>query len=407
MGGHVSRRHALSYARVVRTPGVLPALLSVYASALPFGILNLALLLFAKQRTGSIEVAGVVIAAFGLGNAFGLMVQGRFLDRGAPRRTIGGAGLLCTCTLVASAFCAPPSVPVPFYVALVGIAGATVPAVTTLVRSSLPFLVADAGERASAYALLAVLFQAAIASGPLLVAGTLLFAGPMVAILGAAGAVLVATAACLLAAAGLRTPRLAPGPRVGGRAQPSAGLRTVVSVGACVGIATGITSVAVPAAAIAHGRSVISGLAFGALAIGDLCGGMIVGGRLSRAWPVTARLEWSLVAAAAVSALAATATSRPVLLVPILYLGGVVGAPVGITLSTLLDHVVDRRNLAGAYSMLVSAGLAAAAAGSALAGSAMGIAGPAGLLFCGGGVLVVAQAWAIARRRSLVGDPDD
>jgi sulfite exporter TauE/SafE len=76
VGGHVSRRHALSYARVIRTPGVLPALLSVYAGALPFGILNLALLLLAKQRTGSIEVGGIVIAAFGLGNAVGLIVQG-------------------------------------------------------------------------------------------------------------------------------------------------------------------------------------------------------------------------------------------------------------------------------------------------------------------------------------------
>jgi MFS family permease len=287
------------------------------------------------------------------------------------------------------------------------VTGVTVPAVTTFVRSSLPALITDAGERASAYALLAVLFQAAIATGPLLVAGTLLFAGPMTAILGAAGAVLVATAACLLAAGGLRTPRRAPRTRAGGRARLSAGLRTVVSVGACVGIATGLTSVAVPAAAIAHGHSVISGLAFGALAIGDLCGGMVVGGRLSRAWPVTARLEWSLLGAAIVSTLAAAATSRPSFLVPVLFLGGVVGAPVGITLSTLLDHVVDRRHLAGAYAMLVSAGLAAAAGGSALAGSAVGIAGPAGLLFCGGGVLVVADVWAIARRDTFVGDPDD
>jgi predicted MFS family arabinose efflux permease len=379
----------------------------VYAGALPFGILNLALLLFVKQRTGSIELGGVVIAGFGLGNAVGLIVQGRFLDRGAPRWTIGGAGLLCTCMLVVSALCAPPRAPTLFYVALVGVAGATVPAVTTFVRSSLPALVADAGERASAYALLAVLFQAAVATGPLLVAGTLLFAGPMMAILGAAGAVLVATAACLLAAGGLRTARRAPGTRAGGRERPSAGLRTVVSVGACVGVATGLTSIAVPAAAIAHDQSVISGLAFGALAIGDLCGGMVVGGRLSRAWPVAARLEWSLLAAAIVSTLAAAATSRPILLVPILFLGGMVGAPVGISLSTLLDHVVDRRRLAEAYAMLVSAGLAAAAAGSALAGSAVGIAGPSGLLLCGGGVLVVADGWAIARRHTLVGSPGD
>ena len=296
--------------------------------------------------------------------------------------------------------------PTPFYVVLVGVAGATVPAVTTLVRSSLPALIADASDRASAYALLAVLFQAAVATGPLLVSCALLVAGPMTAILGAAGAVLVATAACLRAAGGLRTPRHAPRTRAGGRARASAGLRTVVSVGACVGIATGLTSVAVPAAAIAHGHSVISGLAFGALAIGDLCGGMVVGGRLSRELPITARLEWSLLAAAMVSTLASAATFRPILLVPVLFLGGVVGAPIGITLSTLLDHVVDRRHLAGAYALLVSGGLAAAAAGSALAGSAVGIAGPAGLLLCGGGVLVVADVWAIVRRYTLVGDQD-
>ena len=133
-----------------------------------------------------------------------------------------------------------PSVPAPFYVALVGVTGVTVPAVTTFVRSSLPALIADAGERASAYALLAVLFQAAVATGPLLVSCTLLVAGPMTAILGAPGAVLVATGACLLAAGGLRTPRRAPSARAGGRARLSAGLRTVVSVGACVGIATGL-----------------------------------------------------------------------------------------------------------------------------------------------------------------------
>ncbi|MGA3216586.1 MAG: MFS transporter [Acidimicrobiales bacterium] len=404
MGGHVSRRHVLSYARVIRTPGVLPALLSVYAGALPFGILNLALLLFVERRTGSIEVAGVVIASFGLGNAVGLIVQARFLDGGAPRRTIGAAGLLCTCMLVVSAFCAPPSVPPRFYFALVGVAGATVPAVTTFVRSSLPALVADLGERASAYALLAVLFQAAVATGPLLVSCTLLVAGPMAAILGAAGAVLVATAACLLAADGLQSRHRESSARAGGRPRSSAGLRTVVSVGACVGIATGLTAVAVPAAAIAHRHSVIAGLAFGALAIGDLCGGMIIGGRLGRAWSVTARLQCSLLAAAIASMMAAGASYRPVLLVPILFLGGVTGAPIGITLSTLLDQLVDSRHLAGAYAVLVSAGVAAAASGSALASSAMGVTGPAGPLLCGGAVLVVADVWSIARRRTFFSD---
>ena len=133
----------MSYARVIHVPGVAPALFSVYVSALPLGMLNLALLLFARERTGSIEVGAVVIAGFGLGNAVGLIAQGKFLDRGAARLTIGLTGLLCTCTLVASTLCPPPSVPTPFYIALVVIAGASVPAVTTFVRSSLPVLVTD------------------------------------------------------------------------------------------------------------------------------------------------------------------------------------------------------------------------------------------------------------------------
>ena len=406
MGGYVSRRHALSYARVLRTPGVLPALLSVYAGALPFGILNLALLLLVERRTGSIEAGGVAIAGFGLGNAVGLIFQGRLLDLGAPRRTIGGAGLLCTCMLVGSALCAPPSLPIPLYVALVGVAGGTVPAVTTFVRSSLPALVADSSERASAYALLAVVFQAAVAAGPLVVSLTLLVAGPMTAILAAAGAVLVATSACLLTAGGLKTPCRALRTRRSDRPRFSVGLLTVVSVAACVGTVTGLISVAVPAAAIAHGRSVISGFAFGALAVGDLCGGMVVGGRIGRTWLVTARLEWPLLAAACVLTLAAAASSRPILLVPILFLGGTVGAPVGIMLSTLLDRVVDRRRLAESYALLVSPGLAAAAGASALAGSTVGIAGPAGLLLCGGALLVTAAVWTMARRFTLVGDPD-
>jgi hypothetical protein len=165
--------------------------------------------------------------------------------------------------------------------------------------------------------------------------------------------------------------------------------------------------VAVPAAAIAHGLPVIAGLAFGALAIGDLCGGMIVGSRLGRTGLLSARLEWSLLAAAIVSTLAAVASFRPILFVPVLFLGGLIGAPVGITLSTLLDHVVDRRGLAGAYSLLVSAGLASAAVASAIAGGAVGTTAPARLLLGGAVALALADLCAVARRHSLVGEPND
>ena len=395
----------MSYARLVRIPGVVPVLLSVFVGALPIGILTLALLLFAKQRTGSIGVAGVVVAAFGIGNAVGLLVQGRLLDRFPPRWTIGVAGPLCAVVLVASSMSAPPHVSVPLYVALVGVGGLALPAVTTFARSGLPELFATADERAAAYALLSVVFQAALAIGPLLVSGTLLVASPMTAILEAAGIVLVATGLVMLAAVGHQVRRPRWQRSVNSRLRASPGLVTVVIIAMGVGLVAGLTIVAVPAAAIARDQSAISGLAFGALATGGLCGGLVVGWRLCAAHFRAFLLETSLLLTAGACALEASATLRPLLLVPVLFLGGVVAAPISIVLSTQLDHVVDRAHLAQAFATLVSSGLVASAVGSAVGGSAIHALGPGGLLLCAGGVLVVIVAWAAGRRSTIVGLP--
>ena len=54
--------------------------------SLPIGMFGLAILLLARDATGSFAVAGRIVGVFGLGNALGAVAQGRLMDRlGQPR----------------------------------------------------------------------------------------------------------------------------------------------------------------------------------------------------------------------------------------------------------------------------------------------------------------------------------
>jgi predicted MFS family arabinose efflux permease len=379
------RRHALFYVRVVMVPGVGRALLAVFLGALPIGMLNLALLMLAEQRTGSVGAGGLVAAAFGLGNAVGLLVQGRLLDRVGTRVALRTVSVPCAAMLAAAVLGGS----LPWLVVLAFGAGATLPAVTTAARAALPVLVADPERRAGAYALLAVAFSTAVAVGPLLVSGFLIGAGPGWAV--GTAAVLVLAAAALFTGS---TPR-----RAAERTSPTAGLRTLLVVAAGAGVAAGFTGVAVPAAAIAHRQAAVAGLAFAAMAAGDLCGGIAFGRRLGHgphAW-----LARSLLLGALAAAIAAAAAFRPVLLVPVMFAGGMLGAPVGITMSALLDRLAGHDGLAAAYATMVGVGLVSTAGGNALAGALLGTVRPAGLFGCAATALVLARIWASARRRTI------
>jgi hypothetical protein len=77
-------------------------------------------------------------------------------------------------------------------------------------------------------------------------------------------------------------------------------LLALYRVAACTGMATGMTTVAVPAVSQAAGLVVVAGIAFAASAVGDVIGAVIFG---SRRWPKTERQQLSvaLLAAACVA----------------------------------------------------------------------------------------------------------
>ncbi|MEA2320657.1 MAG: hypothetical protein QOD81_507, partial [Solirubrobacteraceae bacterium] len=82
------------YARILRTPHVLPLMVAALVARLPIGIHSLAIVLFLRERTGSYAVAGVVAAAFALGAGAGAPLAGRLVDRFGQGRVLVPAALL-------------------------------------------------------------------------------------------------------------------------------------------------------------------------------------------------------------------------------------------------------------------------------------------------------------------------
>ena len=161
--------------------------------------------------------------------------------------------------------------------------GATLPQLPAAMRSLWNALVDDPEERATAYALVAVVFEMAVVTAPVLVAGIVAVASPAAAVI-AAAALGTGAAVGFTATAASRAWR---GERheVGWLGPlAAAGMRTVFAVLAAFGTAVGVVQVAVPAFAAARGSAAMGGVLLAALSAGSLVGGLVYG---ARGWPGT------------------------------------------------------------------------------------------------------------------------
>ena len=69
--------------------------------SMPIGMFGLAILLLARETTGSFASAGRVVGAFGLANAFGAVAQGRLMDRLGQARVLRAAAVVHALALIA------------------------------------------------------------------------------------------------------------------------------------------------------------------------------------------------------------------------------------------------------------------------------------------------------------------
>lgn len=383
------------YVRLLRVPGAaLPALAS-FVGALPIGMLTLSVLLFVRSSTGSFALAGAVSGALTAGNAIGLLLQGRLIDRYGQPRVLVPTGLGCLGSLVLLVISA--KAPLGWLMLLAFVAGACIPAVLSCMRVLWPELVAERDRRDTAYAMLSMQFQVALIVGPLVVSALLLVAQPALAVLVAG--VMAGGAGILFAATPASRQWQPPVPAKAVRGS-SAGSRTLLVGGVLAGLSAGLIAVGIPAVAVASDAASFAGVLFAALSAGELVGGAAYG---ARAWrtPHVRRLLGAQLLGTGALLLAAAAAGWPFALLAALAVLGLVLTPAAISSSALLDDVAQAGSLTQAYTSIVAASLVGAAAGNALGGWIVAHFAPWTPFALAAASLAVAALWTAIRRFSL------
>jgi MFS family permease len=392
------RAGARRYGRLLSLPGARAPVLASAAGSLPIGMYGLAILLLARDTTGSYAEAGRVVGAFGLANAFGAVAQGRLMDRiGQPpvlRAAAAGhvlalAGLLFAAGRDASGWV--------LAVCAIG-AGLCVPQLPGAMRSLWGALVSDEPSRQAAYALVTIVFEVAVMTAPVLVAGIVAVASPAVAV--AVAAAFGGGAALAFAATG-GSRRWRGTPHAVGWLGPlvAPGMRTLVIVLIAFGAAIGIVQVAVPAFAEAHGTPATAGLLLAAVSLGSLVGGIVYGARDWPGAPSRRLVVLMLVLGGAYAVLAAART--PWLLGGLLLLPGLLLAPTNVVSSTLLDTVAPPGTVTEAFAVTVMAVVSGIALGNAAGGLIVDGASYEVAVICSGGAAVAGAVAALLRRGSL------
>src|SRR4051812_6224763 len=246
------------YLALLRRPYVARLNAAAVLCGLPFGMRPLAVVLFAREATGSYGSASVVAAGVAVGTAFLAPLRGRAVDRRGAGRVIPLTAVAHTIAIggliVAGLADAPMGVLALFAIAS---GGALPPVGTTLRTLILDGLTGD--DIDLAMSMQALLNEIFFFTGPLAAALLIAVGSPALA-LGVMAVLVLAGALVFAATPPVRDHRGAPSP--GGRwavlAHP--GMRTLMVVFATSGVAFGGFDVALPAFADEHGSAAVGGV---------------------------------------------------------------------------------------------------------------------------------------------------
>ena len=381
------------YRELLAQPGVAVAYAAGIAARLPVSMYALAVLLLVQRRTGSLADAGLVTACAATGYALAGPALARLADRRGPTRP-----LLATAAASAAAFVALVTVPVPAMAAVALLAGATLPPVAACQRALWPRLV-PAGVLDTALAVDAMLLDAFLIAGPLLVTAVIALANPTAAIL--VTAALLTTGATWFA--------LLPfvrAQRPSGRGRPdlagplrAAGIRTLVATIGLTGVALGSVRITLVGFAENRGNPDMAGLLYTALGIGSIAGGLWYGARTWRA-PAEHRYTALLAIFGVAAPTLLAATSLPAM-AALAAVAGLALAPVTIGEFVLVRQCAPDGTVTEAYAWAITATFAGGAAGTALAAALVDHAGWRAGVPLVSASLAVAAGTALIRRRDL------
>ncbi|WP_309095030.1 MFS transporter [Streptomyces sp.] len=354
---------ATGYLEILRARHAARLLVGTLVGRLPNATAAIAIVLFVRAEGGTYSLAGALAAVYGVANAVGQPVLGRFVDlRGQPRVQLPAA-VLSALAMAAFAFLGIGSLPLAYLA--VAAAGLFTPPLEGGLRALWPSVLRREDQVHTAYAMDAVAQEVMFTAGPLLV--TL-----CVSLWSAQAALLVLNVVGVLGALSVvvsppsRAWRSAPREAHWLGALRSSGLLALLAAFLFIGMALGSITVASVPYADDHGGDAVYGWLMAALGFGALVGGAVYGARQWAGEP--ARRLRVLVALLVVCYLPLMLMPDAVPMVALTALAGVFLAPAIACAFVLVDRHAPRGTVTEAFSWLVTTFTVGHSVGTGVAG---------------------------------------
>jgi predicted MFS family arabinose efflux permease len=277
------------YREILRTPGILPVLLSSVVARLPVGALGLIYVLRTREMTGSYAAGGIVAAAQAVAYGIGSPVLGRMVDRRGQTPVIPVCAVVSGLALAGFA-ALPDGAPLGLAIALAAVGGASVAPLTACQRAIWNERLAPS-TRQAAYALDSVVFEFVYIAGPLL-------------LVTAVGAWSLQAAAATAAALNLGGSFAFAATRLSREWRPhaersddrmgalrGAGVRTILLMLGMFAVAVAVIEIGVAAFTQREGHASAVGVMLGLWGVGSMIGGLVAGHLRPQGEPVR-RLLW-------------------------------------------------------------------------------------------------------------------
>jgi MFS family permease len=378
-------------------PGAWMFSLTGLFARLPISMAGLGIVLMVEAARGSYGAAGLVSAAYLVANAATAVVQGRLLDTLGQRRVlvVAAAAFAVAVSLLVASVQEGWSTAVTYGAA--ALAGATLPQITTCVRTRWRHVLDEPADLQTAFALEAVIDEAVFIIGPIVVATLATLVHPAAGLL--TGAAAGAVGALVFAAQRGTEPPAQPHDHSTG-ARPRLPWATLVPLTACAvafGTLFGAAEVTTVAFAEEQGHRAWSGGLLALWALGSLLSGVVTG---TVAWRIDLATRLRRGAAAMALAMLPLALVDSIWLMgALLLLGGAAIAPTMVATISLTEQRMPPSRLTETLAIVETGLVVGVAPGAALSGLVVDHHGASAayLVSLGAGVLAAVAAWLVPR----------
>ncbi len=360
------------YGALLSTPGARGFIVAGFLARMPLSMRGLGCVLMLVALTGSYGLAGAVAATLTLSQALTAPWLGRLADRHGQRRLLVFSLAAHSSGILLLVLSAQASAPAWTLFPAAGLSGAAALPVGSLVRARWAGLVGGTPALGTAFALESVLDEAIFVVGPVLVTALAVGVAPAAGLLGPLAFAVVGSLSLAIQRNTEPGPSLEPRP-AGRLAVLSSGLLVLVLSCVALGIVLSVIDLGMVAFARERGSAGAAGPLLALFATGSMLAGLAYGAREWRTPPDRRfLLATAALCAGTVPILLADGIVAMALSVAI---AGVGIAPALISSSTLVEVLVPRAALTEGLTWVVTALTVGAAAGAALAGVAIDLAG--------------------------------